>query len=542
MSVFTGTGRLFRAALRRDRIKLLVWIVGIAAILIPSTLSVKAVYETPEEILGYVSASAVSVAARAFNGPVLGATQESIMLTETFTFFTLFVAFMSTLLVVRHTRAEEEAGRTELIGSASVGLYAPLASALCLAFLANLLIVGVVTTAYMVCGLAFDSSLLAGLAMGAMGMVFAGIAAVVAQLTQTSRAANAIAGGSVGFFFLLRAVGDAFGEVQPGGLEVKSGLATMFSPMGLAREVQPFIRDNIWPLAVLVAALFVAIGFALFLRSRRDLGSGLFPARRGPASASASLSSAFGLALRQQRGLIIGWSIGIAVLAVALGSMAQEVAKMTSSSKDMAEMIALLGGSENLTDAYLAFSMSLFGVMAVGYAVQAMQKIRSEEAEGRLELVLAGSVRRQSWILSHMTITAVGGIILVLIAGIAAGVTHGIMSNDLENQAFALIQAGLVQIPLVLLFVAIVALLFAILPAISNALAWTFFAGSYAIMQLGALLKLPEWAINLSPFTHIPALPAEEMTWSPVLWILALSTGAAILAVSLFRRRNITTA
>jgi ABC-2 type transport system permease protein len=312
--------------------------------------------------------------------------------------------------------------------------------------------------------------------------------------------------------------------------------------MGLAREIQPFIRDNVWPLVVLAVTLFVAIGCALFLRSRRDLGSGLFPARRGPASAKASLSSAFGLAFRQQRGLIIGWSIGVAVLAVALGSMAQEVAKMTSSSKDMAEMIALLGGSENLTNAYLAFSMSLFGVMAVGYAVQAMQKIRSEEAEGRLELVLAGSVRRQSWILSHMVITAIGGTILVLIAGVAAGVTHGIMSNDLETQAFALIQAGLVQIPLVLLFVAIVAFLFAVLPAISNALAWTFFAGSYAIMQLGALLKLPEWAINLSPFTHIPALPAEEMTWSPVVWLLTVAVGFAAVAIVTFRHRDITTA
>lgn len=542
MSVFTGTGKLLRAAFRRDRVKLPVWIVGIGAILVPSTLSVKALYDTPEEIIGYVSTSALSVAARAFNGPVLGATQESIMLTETFTFFTLFVAFMSTLLVIRHTRAEEESGRTELIGSAAVGLYAPLASALGLALVANVLIAGTVTFAYMICGLAFGSSLLAGIAMGSMGMVFAGIAAVAAQLTQTSRAANAIAGGSVGLFFLLRAVGDAMGEVQPGGTEVKSGLATMFSPMGLAREVQPFIRDNIWPLVVLGLMVCALVGGALFLRLRRDIGSGLFPARRGPAVASASLSSAFGLAFRQQRGLIVGWLIGLTVLAVALGSMAQEVAKITASSKDMAEAIALLGGSKNLTDAYLAYSMSLFGVMAVGYAIQAMQKVRSEESEGRLELILAGGVRRQSWLLSHMLITVVGGAILVTTAGLAAGVTNGIMSNDLGGQAFVLLQAGMVQIPVVLLFISLVAILFAAVPSLSGALSWTFFAGSYAVMQLGALLKLPQWVIDLSPFTHIPALPAEDLSWSPLISMTIVTVAIAVVAVVTFRRRNITTA
>ena len=42
----------------------------------------------------------------------------------------ILVAIMAILLVIRHTRVEEEAGRLELVGSAVVGRRAPLTAAL----------------------------------------------------------------------------------------------------------------------------------------------------------------------------------------------------------------------------------------------------------------------------------------------------------------------------------------------------------------------------------------------------------------------------
>jgi ABC-2 type transport system permease protein len=56
----------------------------------------------------------------------------------------ILIAPVSLLFVIRHTRAEEEAGRRELLGSMVVGRVAPLAAALVTVFGANLLIAAIV--------------------------------------------------------------------------------------------------------------------------------------------------------------------------------------------------------------------------------------------------------------------------------------------------------------------------------------------------------------------------------------------------------------
>lgn len=541
MSLFSGTSKLFRLALRTDRLKLTIWIVGCAATFFASTLSVIAFYNTPEEINGYATVSTVSVASRAFNGPILGATKESVVLTETFSFFTLFVAFMNTLLVVRHTRQEEETGRAELIGGAAVGAFAPLVSTMLLAFCVNVVLAVTVAYGYLICDFELSGAVLAGAAMGLMGMVFASIAALAAQVTQTARAANAIAGGSIGLFFLIRAIGDTFGTIQPSGVEVKSSWLTMLSPMGLARETQPFIRDNIWPIWFLLAIILVVAALACILLSRRDLGSGMLAVRPGPPVASRSLSSALGLVWRQQRGLLLGWSVGVILMAIALGSMAKEVEKITSSSAEMTQFITVLGGSQNLVKAYLAYSMSIFGVMVTGYAIQAMQKIRTEESDSRLELILAGSVRRSSWLLSNVFVVALGSVVLLFLCGITAGITHGLIVNDVQNQIWPMIEAGLVQLPALFVFVGMLVLIFSVIPKLTLVLSWLIFSVCYVVMQFGEIFKLPKWIVDLSPFSHTPAVPAEDLTWTPIITMTAIAAAMIIAGVVLFKRRNLTT-
>ena len=541
MSLFSGTSNLFRLALRTDRLKLVIWIVGCAATFFASTLSVIAFYNTPEEINGYATVSTVSVASRAFNGPILGATKESVVLTETFSFFTLFVAFMNTLLVVRHTRQEEETGRAELIGGAAVGAFAPLASTMLLALCVNAVFGLMVAYGYLICDFELGGAILAGASMGLLGMVFASIAALAAQVTQTARAANAIAGGSIGLFFLVRAIGDAIGTIQPSGLEVKSSWLTMLSPMGLARETQPFIRDNLWPIWVLLAIIIVVVALACILLSRRDLGSGMLSVRPGSPVAPRSLASALGLVWRQQRGLIIGWSIGVILMAVALGSMAKEVEKITSRSEEMSQLIAVLGGSQNLVKAYLAYSMAIFGVMVTGYAIQAMQKIRMEESDSRLEMILAGSVRRSSWLLSNVLVVTFGSVVLLVLCGIATGVTHGLIVNDVQNQIWPMLEAGLVQLPALLIFVGMFVLIFSVLPKLTMLISWLLFAACYIVMQFAEIFKLPKWAVDLSPFSHTPAVPAEDLVWSPIITMTAIATLMIIAGVVLFKRRNLTT-
>src|SRR5690606_34085259 len=130
MSVFTGTGRLTRLALRRDRTKALIWTFGLPALGAASASSVIGLYPTEADRAGYATTTAANVVARAFNGPTAGPSLGSIVTAETFTSLALLTALLSTFMVVRHTRQNEETGRAEIIGSAVVGRHAPLTAAL----------------------------------------------------------------------------------------------------------------------------------------------------------------------------------------------------------------------------------------------------------------------------------------------------------------------------------------------------------------------------------------------------------------------------
>lgn len=541
MSVFAGTGKLFWLAARCDWAKLTIWIVCSGALIFASVWSVSALYNTPQEINSYTVISTTNVMARAFNGPILGATKQSVILTETFSFFTLLVAFASTLLVVRHTRLAEETGRAELIASGSVGVFASTAAALLLALCLNIALGVTLTVSYAACGLEWSGCALSGVAVALMGMTFAAVAAIASQITQTSRAANAIAGGSIALFFVVRAVGDVMGTLQPGGTEIKSSWLTMLSPMGLARETQPLIRDKLWPIFVLLALCAVLTAVAFVILKYRDLGSGLLPVRRGPAAASRSLSNVLGLAWRQQRGLLLGWAISVILLSVTLGAMAQETEKLSSSSPEMTKIIAVLGGSQNLVKAYLAFCMTIMGVMITAYAIQSMQKIRSEESDGRLEIILAGNVHRASWLLSHVVWAAAGSAILLALSGVAAGLTYGIIVDNVWKQVGQLTVAGISQLPAVLIFIAIMVVVFAIKPQLAIMLSWLSFTACYVIMQFADILNLQQWVVDLSPFTHIPAYPAEDFSWPPLIIMALIAIVAVALGALLFRRRNLTT-
>src|SRR5262249_17912028 len=125
----------------------------------------------------------------------------------------LFAALMTIFIVIRHTRADEEAGRLELIGSARVGaqaprLAAPLGAALSVATLANLLLPALLALVLPFTGLPATGSVALALAIGTCGLAFTGISAVAAQLTSGARAARGLAIGVLGLSFLVRAVGD----------------------------------------------------------------------------------------------------------------------------------------------------------------------------------------------------------------------------------------------------------------------------------------------------------------------------------------------
>ncbi|HEX6258786.1 MAG TPA: hypothetical protein VFZ48_04870 [Candidatus Saccharimonadales bacterium] len=538
MSAFAGVGQLFKLALRRDRLKIPVTIAVLGLLFVAQIGGVANVYSTEAERTTYALSASASPVAMAFNGPVMNTSLGAIAFTELFTFFAIFVGLISTLLVVRHTRQNEELGRDELLGAGVVGRHAQLGAALLLAVAVNIAIGIVIALAFTAYGLDAAGSLLTGCAMSGVGIVFAAIAGITAQLGTTARTANGLAAISIGAAFLVRAIGDIQSHVYANGLGATSGWLSWLSPMGIARNARPF-ADNEWGVLLALAVLTgICMYVAFWLADHRDLGAGLFTPRRGRLSAKPSLLNVFGFAWRLQRGLLAGWTAAFAILAWTFGAVTKEVGTFMEGNEQGTRIVAMLGGSQNLIDAYLSFALMIFGIAVAAYTIQAMQRLNVEETSGRLELLLATSTSRPVWVVSHVVVSLLGAALLLVVSGSIAGLAYGITIGEVWQQTSALLAACLVYLPVALLFAGLVVLLFGTVPRLAIGASWTIFVASYIILQFGTILSLPDWLRSTSPFEHIPRLPAEELAIAPLWTITLLALVTIGLGLLAFARRN----
>ena len=274
----TGARELLQLAQRRDRMLLPIWIYVLAIIAVSGGYVVKEIYKTPADRASLAATVRHDAALAFIYGQLHGDSVGALAAWRYLVYSALAAGLMSIFLVIRHTRADEEAGRLELVGSTVVGRHAALTAALLLALLANVAALVLTFAIFALFGLPAAGALAYGLSEVSCGLVFAAIAAVAAQVSGTARGARGIAIALLGVAFLFRGVGDS---------GASHGLTwlTWLSPMGWAEEVRPFAGDRWWVLAVPLAAMVAGTAAAFALAGRRDAGAGLVQPRPGSATA-----------------------------------------------------------------------------------------------------------------------------------------------------------------------------------------------------------------------------------------------------------------
>ncbi|HMG30029.1 MAG TPA: ABC transporter permease [Jiangellaceae bacterium] len=539
MSAFTGTGRLVRLALRRDRIQLPIWLLALTLTQAATVSSVVGLYPTEQERVALAISTAQSPVGVMFNGLVSGTSLGATAMTQSFMVVAIAAAFMSTLTVVRHTRQNEETGRAELIGAGIVGRHASLTAALIVAVGANV-VLGLLNAVVLIGNdLPAAGSFAAAAGIAAVGIAFAAIAAVTAQVSETARGANGMAAAAIGVAFLLRAVGDVSGKVVDGGVTLVSAWPSWLSPIGWGQQIRPYDQDNWWVLGLLVVAFAALVGLSFVLTAHRDVGAGLRAVQPGRPTATPGLLSPLGLGWHLQRGVFIGWAVGTVVLGAAYGSIGDEIEEFIGDSEQMADYFEQIGGTAGLTEAYFAATLGIAGLAVAGYAIQALLRMRSEESAGRVEPVLAASVPRTRWMWSHVAIAACGAVLLLTLMGLSTGLAYGLVVDDVGTQTSTLIGAALVQAPAVLALAGLAVAAFGLLPRLAAAVSWAVLALCVLIGQLGQILGLPQAVLDLSPFSHVPAAPADDVTALPLLALLLVAAALTAIGVASFRRRDL---
>ena len=290
--LFANTGTLARFIWRRDRVRLPVWVLSIAAFSICFASMFPSLYPPgPErEIIAQTFANPVFIS---MLGPGYGLADYhmgAIMAHQMLLFTAVVVAIMNILLTIRHSRRDEEGGRIEVIRSLPVGRLAN-AAALMLVLAAGNIVLGIATGAGLALlgleGMDWAGSVTYGAVLAVTGMCFAALTLVFAQLTETSRATMGYAFAFLGLSFLLRAVGDVSSEP----LSLISPLRAGLAGTGVRKQLLVAHLDHACGCSSLILLAFR-------LNLVRDLGAGFIPARPGRMHASPFLNLHLGLVFR----------------------------------------------------------------------------------------------------------------------------------------------------------------------------------------------------------------------------------------------------
>ncbi|HPJ18990.1 MAG TPA: ABC transporter permease, partial [Actinomycetota bacterium] len=179
----------------------------------------------------------------------------------------------------------------------------------------------------------------------------------------------------------------------------------------------------------------------------------------------------------------------------------------------------------------------MLALAAGGFAVSAALRLRSEESAVRADPVLAGPIGRVRWAAGYVLVAVGGSAVILVVAGLLTGLGTAVSLNDI-SEVLPVTGAFLAQLPAVFVLIGVTVALMGWVPRWS-AIAWAALAFVVIVGLLGDLLQIPHWVRSISPFDHIPLLPAEPMQWLPIVVLTAIGAFLAGIGLVGIRRRDI---
>ncbi|OBA94831.1 ABC transporter [Mycobacteriaceae bacterium 1482268.1] len=519
-SAFTGVGHLIGLALRRDRLRLSIWIAALTSMMIYAPNAIELAYPTDAQRLARVNLLKTP-AGMMLGGPMFGIkeTDLGVMIANELT-LTLIVAasILAILTVIRHTRAEEETGAAELVLSSVVGRYARTFAALIVVGGVNAVLAVTMTAALASTGFGVVDSAATCLGVTGVSMMFGALAAVTTQLWRTGRAATGAAMAVLAVAVLVRGIGDV--------IDNSGSTLSWFSPIAWAQQMRPFVDLRWWPFSLLVVLTVALMALAAALEGQRQYDDGIFPSS-GEHPNAQPITNVFTLHVILQRGQTIGWSVGLFLSGLAFGSMTKSLLDAAESNELLERVMAQQG-----TDGVYTTLTQFLAAAATAYVVSAVLRVFNDEESGLGEAVLAGAVSRWRWLITAVAAAIAGSTVLMVAAGLGMGLGAGITIGEPQT-IWRLTLAGLAFVPAMAAMAGVAALAVALRHPWIGWLAVTFVIIS---LYLGALLRLPQWLLDVSPVGQTKA-PVDYSAGALITMAVA-SAALTLVAGAIYRRRD----
>ncbi len=520
MAPWTGTKRLLLLALRRDRIRLSIWIGALTLMMVYAPNAIKLAY--PDEAARQARVNLMKTpAAIIMGGPMFGGNETDLgamMANELMLTLIVATSILAILTVIRHTRAEEESGAAELVLSSVVGRHARTYAALILIGGVNAVLAAAMTLAMASAGFGFVDTVAMCLGITGVAMVFGAVAAVTAQLWRQSRTATGAAMAVLALAAFVRGIGDV--------IDNSGSALSWFSPIAWAQQMRAFVDLRWWPLALLGVAAVGLMALAAALESRRQYDDGNLRST-GERPTAHAITSVLGLHLTLQRGQTIGWAVGLFLGGLAFGSMTKSLLDAAKDNELIQRVLVAQG-----TDSVYTTMTQFLAAAATAYVVSAVLRLLGDEDKGLGEAVLAGAVSRWRWLFTAVASALVGAVALMFFAGLGNGLGAGITLGE-PVTIVRLTLAGLAYIPAM----AVMAGVAAVAVALRRAwIGWAAVVFVVVALYLGALLRLPRWLLDLSPVGQTTAPSAYPVV--PMTVMVVVAAALTLLAGAVYRHRD----
>ncbi|MCY9806261.1 ABC transporter permease [Lentilactobacillus senioris] len=534
MTQFAETKRLLLADLKRDRIKIIVWMLVLAGLFLAVAYKFTDLYGNPSQI-NTIAETLKSKAMESLFGPLARSTNLNtaiIFASEMLIFWAIFMVIFNYSLAIGSTRGQEESGLTEMIrGGHPVGRQAPLlAATLELTLIDGLFTIlsGVGLQLADLPGANTNGNWLLALALGIVGWAFGMIALVFAQLFNDAH--NAMLSGYLffGVTYLVRMITD-----------VTNPDWTWLSPLGWVEKTSIYVDNNWLPMILYAVTGFAMLAIAFALNANRDIDAGIIAVRPGKQTSN-FLAGPGSLLFWTQKTTALVWIAGVFVLGASYGSVFDSIGKLVKTSPVIQEVLGTSGvqHAEKLQVLnFVGILGMIFSILAVIAGGMIVNKIETDNQKGYLGLVGAKPISRNR---NLATVVAYGSglAVIVLVSAIAGtqAAANAVMRHPLAAHYYW--QTGLAMVPVILLLIGLLVALIGWLPK-WRSLTWGYLGLAFVLSYFGKLLKLPEWSLRISPFYWLNKVPVEKVDWTA--WWLILGIAVILLVAGFigYNRRDL---
>jgi ABC-2 type transport system permease protein len=433
------------------------------------------------------------------------------------------------LATTRITRGEEDGGRWDLLLAGRLRMADVVVRCLA-ALVGSATLIGVAVAA----GLLAARTELTGALIHAAGitcvaLTFATAALLAAQVMPRRSAATGLTVAALGVGLMLRMIADGSHQLA---------WLAWATPFGLTSRAAPYADNRIVPLIVLGAFPIVLAGAALVAARHRDLGDGIVAVTDSRPPRTRLLQSIGGFALRRAGRTTLGWATGIVASFLLVGALLASILELFQTNPRFAQLAAAAGVALSVN----VVAATLFSLLAVPtglYAAVRLAAMVADEKAGRWNLLFAEPISRVRLVSTEIMVTVGGVVALHCLAAVAFW--SGAKVTGAPLQLTDSLAGALNSLPVALLAAGAAAVGVGWLPAAAGAIGALPVVGGFLVNVIMQTTHAPGWVVNLSPWTHLAAVPDTPPNWAATTIFLLIGAILTALGVYGYVQRDLAT-